>query len=484
MQPESLTGWLAILAAAACLAACGDGTIKLTDKVHDASDTEKPANEDPLGPIYVEITSHEDEQVITGSRTISLAGTVTGASEITAATITATLNDGDPVVVDVEEGAFSVDLTLGDRENVIEVLADYQGETHKASLSLNYPFLAFANGQDAALVIGQPDFESSGSGLSATRMDGPWGISLSDNGTLYISDASNNRILGYEGVPTANGAAADFVLGQPDFISGDPALTQGRLSSPRSISIQGETMAVADRGNNRVLIYHGLPTTTGAEPDVVLGQLDFTANACEWAGVGDSLSVWLANDKLFVADYNSHRVLIWNDIPTENGVTADLVLGQETFDGCDGSTSASGLGFPNSVWSDGERVVVTDGGNDRVLIWNTFPTSNGQAADVVLGQEDMDTGTSSGISASSFEMLSSVTSNGNQLFVGECRDPLSRILIWDEFPKENNVPADHVLGSSDFEEAGFECVGTMQIHDDRLIISESMNDRVLIFEAP
>ncbi len=43
---------------------------------------------------------------------------------------------------------------------------------------------------------------------------------------------------------------------------------------------------------------------------------------------------------------------------------------------------------PRYAMSDGTRLFVSDGGNDRVLIWNTFPTNSGQRADVILGQAD------------------------------------------------------------------------------------------------
>ena len=40
--------------------------------------------------------------------------------------------------------------------------------------------------------------------------------------TLYVRDDANNRILGWHGWPTQMGQAADFVLGQPDFVSSSP----------------------------------------------------------------------------------------------------------------------------------------------------------------------------------------------------------------------------------------------------------------------
>jgi hypothetical protein len=44
---------------------------------------------------------------------------------------------------------------------------------------------------------------------------------------------------------------------------------------------------------------------------------------------------------------------------------------------------------PRGVWTDGERVVVADTGNHRVLIWHTWPEEDGAPADVVVGQPDL-----------------------------------------------------------------------------------------------
>ena len=98
------------------------------------------------------------------------------------------------------------------------------------------------------------------------------------------------------------------------------------------------------------------------------------------------VSVFIASGKLVVVDQGYHRVLIYNSIPTTNNQAADLVLGQASFTVTASSAGASGMYSPTGVWSNGTKVVVADGSNNRVLVWNTFPTSNGQAADVVIGQ--------------------------------------------------------------------------------------------------
>src|SRR5207248_907484 len=104
-----------------------------------------------------------------------------------------------------------------------------------------------------------------------------------------------------------------------------------------------------------------------------------------------------------------NRVLIWNKIPTTNGVPADIALGQpdltSAFDNNSKALCASNgvdsnnnptyparcsatMSFPRYALSDGTRLYVADGGNDRVLVYKSIPTTNGKAADAILGQPD------------------------------------------------------------------------------------------------
>ena len=105
---------------------------------------------------------------------------------------------------------------------------------------------------------------------------------------------------------------------------------------------------------------------------------------------------------MFIADTQNDRVLIYNSIPTANGAAADIVLGQPNMTTyvqvniADQTTSAAANNMltPVSVTSDGTRLFVADLGFNRVLIWNTIPTTNQQPADVEIGQPDMTTGIS------------------------------------------------------------------------------------------
>ena len=92
---------------------------------------------------------------------------------------------------------------------------------------------------------------------------------------------------------------------------------------------------------------------------------------------------------LLLADTRNNRILIWNHLPTSNE-PPDIVLGQEDFYSNEPGTSRSKLRWPVSVATDGKRVIVADTYNNRILIWNSFPTRNGQPADIVLGQDSFE----------------------------------------------------------------------------------------------
>jgi len=146
---------------------------------------------------------------------------------------------------------------------------------------------------------------------------------------------------------------------------------------------------------------------------------------------------------------------------------------------------AATLYDPTDVWSDGQRLVVTDGGNNRVLIWNTFPTVDGAPADVVLGQPDM-TSDSPGLADDRLDYPYSLHSNGNQLFVADSDN--NRVLVWDSFPTATGQKPDRVLGQPDFTTGAYGLSATgmgyptgVYVDGNRLFVADNDNLRYLIF---
>jgi hypothetical protein len=435
-------------------------------------------------------TSPANNQRVTGSRTVTVTGTLTG----TVTSLTATLNGSALAGLTHTSTGFSFPVTLADRANVIIVTATNSAGSTSATLNLDYPFLSFTTAQAAGRVIGQPDFTTSTSSLDAAHVAFPVGAATIANGTLYLSDYGDNRVLGYNAVPMSNGASADFVLGQPNFVTNASApITAASLHNPLGLLFAAGKLFVADESNQRVLIFNTPPTATATAADVVIGQSSMTVSgsACTAAGFGQPASMAVAGTKLIVTDPGGNRVLIYNSVPTSNGAAADVVLGQINMTSCSANggavnPTASTLSFPSGVWTDGTRLLVADAHNNRVLVWNTVPTSNGAPADVVIGQGSMTTA-ASGLSTTQLTSPFFLTSNDNQLFVSDSFN--NRVLVYNSIPTSNGAAADAVLGQTDFTSNGTGTTATtlanplgLYVTDTMLFVDDSNNNRVLGFQ--
>src|ERR1700722_1976329 len=294
------------------------------------------------------------------------------------------------------------------------------------------PAINFLTGQAARETIGQPTFTAQGSGFpSAFQVGAVQGIAVANN-TLFIVDSNlhglvppvNNRVLIYNNISrfiygptdpipqggrcpvcvgTSSVGEASVVLGQPDFATTtNPYLPQSGFRNPTMVASDGKILVVADTDNNRVLIWNSIPATIDQPADLVLGQPNFTTlqepPPVNSSALRGPQGVWIQGTQLYVADTQNSRVMIWNKIPTSSNQPADLVLGEPNFSTVPPATTsdlpptASNLFNPVSVTSDGQRLYVTDLGHSRVLIWNSIPTQNAQAADVVVGQPNMTSG--------------------------------------------------------------------------------------------
>ena len=94
---------------------------------------------------------------------------------------------------------------------------------------------------------------------TAQRMRFPYSV-VSDVDRLYVADTSNNRVLIWHDIPRGLvGDSADTVLGQPDMDANGEnrwsAVTDDSLCWPYGLSVAGDLLAIADSGNNRVMLW-------------------------------------------------------------------------------------------------------------------------------------------------------------------------------------------------------------------------------------
>ena len=392
----------------------------------------------------------------------------------------------------------------------------------------------------ANIVLGQPDFtttavNTNGTTIPITGASNTSPIVVNVASTAGITVNSTVTVSGVNGNLAANGVWVVSAVNPTQVTllastgngtySGGGSLAVSVVSAtgmrtPTGIASNGQILVVADTDNNRVLIWKSIPTAIGTPPDIVLGQVDF--NTVKRAST-DSVSfrgpqgVWIQGTRLFVADTQNDRVMVWNNIPTANNQPADYVLGEPNFSTAPPATQAdvppqaNNMFSPVSVTSDGQHLFVADLAHNRVLIWNSIPTQNEQPADVEIGQPNMTSETSNNVLGNCVSNGTDTDSNptypagctafcppdgmdslGNPMYPQRCGLTLSyprfalsdgqrlfiadggndRILIYNSIPTQNAQKADIVLGQSDeFVDLVTDAGGTFVLPDANVLSS-------------
>jgi len=247
----------------------------------------------------------------------------------------------------------------------------------------------------------------------------PVGIALDTSASpaiLYVADNGNQRVLGWKNATGfANGAPADLVIGQNDFLhtGTQGSGTAGGFTDPSGLAVDSKgNLYVADRGNNRILRFpRPFAQQNGQLPDMVIGQPNFNNRSANNPGgtpsdQGLSLaaSPWPANltfdsdQNLWVVDGGNRRVLRFasSDLNLGNNFPhANLVIGQPNATTVGAGVTAASKTTPNVFaypfalnFDSAGRLYISDGLPDfsigRVLVF-TPPFSNGQSAARIMG---------------------------------------------------------------------------------------------------
>lgn len=366
-------------------------------------------------------------------------------------------------------------------------------------LFLNNKIIAqWSNGQNASYVIGQPNFTSNTASLTQIGMDDPEGIAVDlINHKLYVADGNDHRILRYNLPITSNQPAAEIVFGQPTFTSDNSATTQNGLRDPRGVWVDSSgRLWVADFENNRVVWYDNAHSISTNQPNAngVLGQPNFTSNAPSLTQASLNGPCDLVTDpsgNLWIVDSRNHRIIKHSTAATKtNGANADGILGQANFTSNLQQSTQNGLDDPEgiAIGPDGS-IWVSDDNNNRILRYeNAMMKPNGSNADGVLGQPNF-TSTTPQLTANGIEGASglSVDCIGNLYAVDKKNN---RLLVYqDASSKANGAAADYVLGQPDFTtgspnltESGLDFVATSGVttYGNHLFIVDANHKRVIV----
>ena len=132
------------------------------------------------------------------------------------------------------------------------------------------------------------------------------------------------------------------------------------MYSLRGVFISDEYVVVADSGNHRVLIWHGLPQADEQPADVVLGQPDGQTEGPAAAGRGPerrNASSTGAGPRRPAdrGDAQHHRILVWNSVPQSSDTAPDVVLSQPDSSHRCGRTAAASARLRGSTGRSASR---------------------------------------------------------------------------------------------------------------------------------
>ena len=414
------------------------------------------------------------------------------------------------------------------------VTVDNDGRVYVADADARVVVYAppYFTGKEASRIVGvwiqQPNTQFTN---FESALAGPEGLTMSNN-RLIVADTASNRILRYDPftewpaeTETIPSPPAKAVLGQSDFGGtrpnrGQPEPNPTTVALPEGVFAVGDTLYVADTGNNRVLAFPSF----GGSATRVLGQQDFSRNS---ANIVEGRELWtyagtdtqnFANGggvivdsssnppRLYVADTYNNRILGYRDArQVRPNDPADIVIGQNDFvrtlvnapfNNADTWTD-SGLFRPTGLAVDTNGdLYVADTGNARVLRFpspfeQTVPAGERRRANLVLGQRNFN---EKFTDASRFNMGAPFgigLTVERHLVVSDAAH--NRVLFFrrpagGDFT--NGMAAERVLGQPDFNSTARVTAPNRMFSprhlaldtDDRLYVADAGNNRILIFD--
>ncbi len=384
-------------------------------------------------------------------------------------------------------------------------------------------------------------------GASANSLNDPRGVAIDSAESLYVADFGNHRVLRYAFIGNVD-TTADSVLGQAGSFTTTVLNKGGTISAntlyhPVALTVDpGQNLIVVDRDNSRVLRFdrpqNFPPLSLGItlSPDTVaVGGPGFNllitsgsaggfvkGTVVRWNGANRPTTfispqfVVAAISASDISTQSSGDVTVINPGPgggsqdtsialyfgLRHDQQADAELGQPDFaqtypDTVSlGYVSARGLGggvAATAVDPHTGRLYVADSTHNRVLSWPSAAAfSNAQPADRVLGQLDLFCVEAGAGSAGLHTPQGLALDAAGNLYVADSLN--NRVLEFDA-PATNDAVADRVFGQATLTgtTANYSGVNALGLAQPRavaldsagnLFVSDSINSRVLIFDAP
>jgi uncharacterized protein (TIGR03437 family) len=374
--------------------------------------------------------------------------------------------------------------------------------------------------------------ESNVSAPDAVRFPNSQGIGTAGS-LVLVADNLENRVLVFPSFdawpaestqfsPSASQALGQTTTGTVLANQGNGTSSAATLSSPTDIAASPTELFVADTANNRVLVFSYNSSSVTATASRVIGQLDFPDNAPNLVegkefntistATGFSGSAVLdfsaTPPHLYVADTANNRILGYKNFSqAQEGVTADIVIGQPNFtstevnypSGQSTQPNPTGLNQPTALVVDSSGdLYVADALNSRVVRFRA-PFNSGmtslEPADLAIGQSSLtaqvaqttaSTLTAPVALAFTTDGANAAKANSGWLAVADVLQ--NRVLLFPK-PLSTGMNASTVLGQINFTNSGSGS-GTAALNlpqgvavdlKDRILIADSTNKRIQVY---
>jgi hypothetical protein len=230
----------------------------------------------------------------------------------------------------------------------------------------------FKTGQDADLMLSGVDFNNTGGALVFNH---PSGIA-SDGTRFFLCDRFNNRVLVWNSLPTKWDSQPDLVLGQPNFTSNNSGLSKSELNFPGNVSIGSNgVVTAADTDNDRILIWKTFPEQNGQAADIKIDLKNITPVGTQ-IKYGWPWGVWTDGSRLAAVATSGSSILFWNSLPAIDDKSPDYIITHQHF------------GTPRNISTDGSTYFFVGDHNSKVggdqpgtFFWNSYPTQTNQPYD-------------------------------------------------------------------------------------------------------
>jgi uncharacterized protein (TIGR03437 family) len=234
-----------------------------------------------------------------------LADIIIGQVDRFSAVVNSPINDAD---IQNDTGLFNPTGIITDAQGNLWVADTGNGRVLRFTRPFDQPR---DRQQRASLVIGQSGFNIKLTDPTRNNMRSPYGIALTIDGHLLVSDSSLNRILYFRrpaGGDFSNGQAADTVFGQRDFVSQSTVEGDNRFNVPGHLATDtDDRVYVCDMGKSRIVVFDRVTAAANDPAPVLVLRSTLTAN--DNLRNPQAITVSERTGEIWVADGQNNRLI-------------------------------------------------------------------------------------------------------------------------------------------------------------------------------